>query len=91
LAAEAISAARQAGCTGQIVFRIDSALYSAAVPGAIRRGGARFSVTVRMDPKIRAAIAAIGQDTDHLPEGWHRETGWMNLFQAACGPPDTAA
>ena len=62
LAAEAISAARQAGCTGKIVFRIDSAYYSAAVLGAIRRGGACFSVTVRMDPKIRAAIAAIGQD-----------------------------
>ena len=62
LAAEAISAARQAGCTGQIVFRIDSAYYSAAVLGAIRRGGACFSVTVRMDPKIRAAIAAIGEN-----------------------------
>ena len=62
LAAEAISTARQAGCTGKIVFRIDSAYYSAAVLGAIRRGGACFSVTVRMDPKIRAAIAAIGQD-----------------------------
>jgi hypothetical protein len=59
LAAEAISAARQAGCTGQIVFRIDSAYYSAAVLSAIRRGGARFSVTVPMDPRIRAAIAAI--------------------------------
>jgi hypothetical protein len=62
LAAEAISTARQAGCTGKIVFRIDSAYYSAAVLGAIRRGGACFSVTVRMDRKIRAAIAAIGQD-----------------------------
>jgi Transposase DDE domain group 1 len=62
LAAEAISTARQAGCTGKIVFRIDSAYYSAAVLGAIRRGGACFSVTVRTDPKIRAAIAAIGED-----------------------------
>ena len=61
LAAEAISTARQAGCTGQLVFRIDSAYYSAAVLSTIRRGGARFSVTVRMDPKIRAAIAAIGE------------------------------
>ena len=59
LAAEAISAARDAGCTGQIVFRIDSAYYSAAVLSAIRRGGACFSVTVPMDPRIRAAIAAI--------------------------------
>ena len=62
LAAEAISAARQAGCTGQIVFRIDSAYYSAAVLGTIRAAGACFSVTVRMDPKIRAAIAAIPGD-----------------------------
>jgi hypothetical protein len=62
LAAEAISAARQAGCTGQLVFRIDSAYYSAAVLGAIRRGGACFSVTVRMDPKIRAAIPAVSED-----------------------------
>jgi hypothetical protein len=59
LAAEAISAARQAGCTGQVVFRIDSAYYCAAVLGAIRRGGACFSVTVRMDPRIRAAIASV--------------------------------
>ena len=72
LAAEAISAARQAGCTGQIVFRIDSAYYSAAVLGTIRAAGACFSVTVRMDPKIRAAIAAIPGDAwtpDHLPAG----------------------
>ena len=46
LAAEAISTARQGGCTGQIVFRIDSAYHSAAVLGAIRRAGACFSVTV---------------------------------------------
>jgi hypothetical protein len=59
LAAGAISAARQAGCTGQIVVRIDSAYYSAKVLGTIRAAGACFSVTVRMDPKIRAAIAAI--------------------------------
>ena len=62
LAAEAISAARQAGCTGQLVFRIDSAYYSAAVLGAIRGGAARFSVTVRLDSKIRTAIASISED-----------------------------
>ena len=41
---------------------MDSAYYTAAVLGAIRRGGARFSVTVPMNPSIRAAIAAIGED-----------------------------
>jgi Transposase DDE domain group 1 len=62
LAAEAISAARQAGCTGELVFRIDSAYYSAAVLGAIRAGGARFSVTVPMHARIRAAITSIPED-----------------------------
>ena len=61
-AAEAIGTARAAGCTGLLIVRVDSAYYSAAFCGAVRRAGARFSVTVTMDPKIRAAIAAIGED-----------------------------
>jgi Transposase DDE domain group 1 len=62
LAARAIGTAREAGCTGTIVVRLDSAFYNAAVIGAVRRGGARFSVTVPMNASIRAAIAAIGED-----------------------------
>jgi hypothetical protein len=61
-AAEAISTARAAGCSGRIVVRMDSAYYAAKVIGAVRRAGASFSVTVPMDRKIRAAIAAIPQD-----------------------------
>ena len=41
-------------------MRADSAYYPAAFCGAVRRVGARFSVMVWMDPKIAAAIAAIG-------------------------------
>jgi hypothetical protein len=62
LAARAIGTARDCGCTGLIVVRLDSAFYNAAVIGAIRRGGARFSVTVPMNASIRAAIAAIPGD-----------------------------
>ena len=62
LAAEGISAARLAGCTGRLVFRIDSAYYSGAVLGAIRAGGAFFSVTARLDRKTRGAIASIPGD-----------------------------
>ena len=62
LAAQAIGTARECGCTGTIVVRMDSAFYNAAVTGAIRRAGARFSVTVPMNASIRAAIAAIGED-----------------------------
>jgi hypothetical protein len=62
LATEAISAARQAGCSGQLVVRIDSAYHNAAVLGAIRRAGARFSVTVPLRRNIRTTIASIPED-----------------------------
>jgi hypothetical protein len=44
--AEAIAVTREAGCSGLIVVRADSAYYSAAFCGAVRRAGAQFSVTV---------------------------------------------
>jgi hypothetical protein len=42
---------------------------------------------------VAARIARHGRGhiTLHLPEGWHRQAGWMNLFEAACGPPLPAA
>jgi hypothetical protein len=39
----------------------------------------------------RIARHGRGEITMHLPEDWHRETEWMNLFEAACGPPAQAA
>jgi len=45
MAARAIGTAQACGCTGQIIVRLDSASCNAAVIAAIRRGGARFSVT----------------------------------------------
>ena len=62
LAVQAIGTARECGCTGTIIVRLDSAYYNAAVIGAVRGHGARFSVTVPMNSSIRAAIAAIGED-----------------------------
>ena len=43
-------------------MRADSAYYAAAVIAAIRRNGARFSVTAPVTAAIRAAIAAIPED-----------------------------
>ena len=63
IAAQAIGTARDCGCTGTIIVRMDSAFYNAAVLGAVRRGGARFSVTVPVNSSIRAAIAAIGEES----------------------------
>ena len=63
MAAQAIGTARDCGCTGTIIVRMDSAFYNAAVLGAVRRGGARFSVTVPVNSSIRAAIAAIAEES----------------------------
>lgn len=59
---EAVATARAVGCTGALIVRMDSAFYGAPSVRAARQAGARFSVTVRMDPRVRAAIAAIGED-----------------------------
>ena len=68
----AVSTARATGCTGTLVVRADSAFYSAAFTGAVRRAGAFFSVTVRMNPAVKAAIAAIPEarlDADPISPG----------------------
>jgi hypothetical protein len=62
LAVRAVGTARDCGCTGEIIVRLDSAYYNAAVIGAVRGQGARFSVTAPVNSSIRAAIAAIGED-----------------------------
>jgi hypothetical protein len=58
---EAVSTARAAGCTGTLIVRMDSAFYGSPAVWAARKAGTHFSVTVRMDPKVRAAIAGIGE------------------------------
>jgi hypothetical protein len=59
---EAVGTARAAGCTGTLVVRMDSAFYGSPACSAARQAGACFSVTVRADPRIRAAIAGIPED-----------------------------
>ena len=59
LAVQAIGTARACGVTGSILVRMDSAYYMAAAIAAVRRNGARFSVTAPVSAAIRAAITAI--------------------------------
>jgi hypothetical protein len=52
------------------------------------------AVTVRRDliaVAARTARRGRGHITLHLPDGWHREREWLNLWEAACGPPAAAA
>jgi Transposase DDE domain group 1 len=51
-------------------------------------------VTIRghlINVAARIARRGRGHITLHLPQGWHREQEWLNLFEAACGPPARAA
>ena len=65
--AENLANTRAAGAGGPtgdglIITRLDSAFYNAGVVAAARRGGARFSITARMDRAVQAAIASIEED-----------------------------
>ncbi|MGH3906064.1 MAG: IS1380 family transposase [Pseudonocardiaceae bacterium] len=59
---ETFNRVRAAGATGAITLRADSGFYSGAVAGACRAADVRFSITVRMNPAIRKAIATIAED-----------------------------
>ena len=48
--------------SGRTLIRADSAFYGHAVIGAAVKTGAEVSVTIRLDPKVKAAIAAIDED-----------------------------
>lgn len=58
---ETVSRVRNAGATGQLTVRADSAFYSKAVLHTAVKFDVRFSVTVRQDNRIRAAIDAIDE------------------------------
>jgi hypothetical protein len=54
-----VRALRGPTAAGQVLLRADSAFYGHATIGSAVAAGAPVSVTVRMDPKVKAAIAGI--------------------------------
>ena len=59
---ETISRVRNAGATGQLTVRADSAFYSKTVLPTAVKFDVRFSITARQDKRVRAAIDAIDED-----------------------------
>ena len=59
---ETIARVRHAGASGQLTMRADSGFYNHAVVDACRKKQVRFSVTIRMHPRIRSLIEAIPED-----------------------------
>jgi Transposase DDE domain group 1 len=63
LISEGIGTARQAGTTGIVIVRGDSAFYSAKAVHACLRAHACFSFTAKMDKAVKAAIATIAEES----------------------------
>jgi len=61
LVADALKTVASLSCAKPLM-RADSAFYGSATVGAALRAGADVSVTVRLDKRIKAAVATIGQD-----------------------------
>jgi hypothetical protein len=63
LVGDAVKCARRLlGRSTAVLVRMDSAFYGRGAVHAALAGGAAVSVTVRMDPRVRAAIASIPDD-----------------------------
>jgi hypothetical protein len=67
LLADARKTSEACGANGLLFVRAYSAFYNRDVIAAVRRAGARFSVTARQDTAVRKAIAAID------------ESGWTTI------------
>src|SRR5680860_166472 len=59
LVADALKTVASLSCAKPLM-RADSAFYGSATVGAALRAGADVSVTVRLDKRIKAAVATIG-------------------------------
>jgi hypothetical protein len=60
--AKAVLAAQDTAPATTIMVRADSAFYARKVIAACRRARVRYSVTIRVDAKVRRAIEAISED-----------------------------
>jgi hypothetical protein len=58
---DALATTKACGGNGLVTVRADSAYYGHDVIAAARRGGARFSITARMNPTVAAAISGIAE------------------------------
>ena len=88
LVSDALNTAKACGAAGLVTVRADSAYYGHDVIAAARRGGARFSVTARMNPTVVKAISQIEESAwvpIHYPNAiWdHDEQRFISDAQVA--------
>jgi hypothetical protein len=78
--------------TVPVLLRADSAFYGWPTIGAAVRAGAQVSVTVRMAPKVKAAIATIAAEAwtpiEYTDAVYDSESGqWIRVGSPGCPPP----
>jgi len=56
---DALAITKRCGASGLVIVRADSAYFNHDVVAAARRGGAKVSITARMNPAVLRAIASI--------------------------------
>ena len=86
--ADALITAKNAGATGVLVWRADSAFFQSDVIASVLRCKARFSITARLNSPVRMAIDAIAADawttikyTDAI---WDEDTqAWISQAEVA--------
>lgn len=61
-AAELIGRVRRAGATGEIHLRADAGFWSRKLIDTLERNDVSYSITVKMNPRIAAAIASIPEE-----------------------------
>ncbi len=88
LIADAVKASRAAGVSAQVMVRADSGYYRQDVIAAAITAKAWFSVTARMGPTVRRAIAAISEDSwrtiKYIDAIWdHEQRRWISQAQVA--------
>ncbi len=74
---ETVSRVRNAGATGQLTVRADSAFYSKKVLATAAKFDVRFSITARQDKRVRAAIDAIDESA------WQPIPYWLSTPEAS--------
>lgn len=84
----AVNRLRSSRSEGRPLLRADSAFYGHPTMAAALRGGADVSITVRMDPKVKAAIAAIDDDAwtaiEYTDAIYDESTGqWVSRAEVA--------
>ena len=91
LVSDALATTARIGSGAPVLGRADSAYYSSSVAKAARDAGADVSITVRMDTRIKAAIAAISDDAwtgIEYPEAIYDEDSqtWISKAEVAEAP-----